>query len=159
MQQGDLRDGAVLDLPAMARASARRFACGLRGGQSRYTVTDLPRSPCGNRNRYVLQMPQSQGVSIGAPQVSQSGDWIACVWRRVASQAGVFTRAYLRNAATDWSYGSALLHRVPSGVLRGKAALQHASVHSAGVFKSAAGNSSIPIGQPASLRSIRSRNN
>jgi hypothetical protein len=37
------------------------------------------------------------------------------------------------------------------GVLRGKAALQHASVHSAGVFKSAAGNSSIPIGQPAYL--------
>ena len=29
------------------------------------------------------------------------------------------------------------------------------SVHSAGVFKSAAGNSSIPIGQPAYLRSIR----
>jgi hypothetical protein len=80
-------------------------------------------------------MQQSQGVSIGAPQVSQSEDWIACVWRRVASQAGVFTRAYLRNAATDWSYGSALLHRFPSGVLRGKAALQHASVHSAGVFK------------------------
>ena len=33
------------------------------------------------------------------------------------------------------------------------------SVHSAGVFKSAAGNSSIPIGHPAYLRSIRSRNN
>ena len=125
-------------------------------------MTDLPRSPCGNKNRYVRQMQQSQGVSNGAPQVSQYEDWIACVRRRVASQAGVFTRAYLRNAATDWSYGSALLHRVPSGVLRGKAALQHASVHSgdsAGVFKSAAGNSNIPIGQPGYLRSIRSRNN
>ena len=33
------------------------------------------------------------------------------------------------------------------------------SVHSAGVFKSAAGNSSIPIGHPAYLRSNRSRNN
>ncbi len=91
-------------------------------------MTGLPRSPCGSKNRYVRQMQQSQGVSNGAPQVSQYEDWIACVRRRVASQAGVFTRAYLRNAATDWSYGSALLHRFPSGVLRDKAALQHASL-------------------------------
>ena len=34
--------------------------------------------------------------------------------RRVVSQAGVFTRAYLRNAATCWSYERALLHRIPA---------------------------------------------
>jgi hypothetical protein len=101
-------------------------------GAARWSVTVCrdrpPRSPCEGKNRYLQQMKPSQGVSIGAPQVSQSEDWIARVWRRVASQAGVFMRAYLRNAATDWSYGSALLHRFPSGVLRGKAALQHASL-------------------------------
>ena len=71
---------------------------------------------------------QSQGVSIGAPKVSQSEDWIANVRRRVVSQAGVFTRAYPRNAATDWSYERALLHRVPNGVLRGIATIQQASL-------------------------------
>jgi len=101
-------------------------------GAARRSVTvcrDRPaQQPLREQEQIRVQMQQSQGVSIGAPQVSRSEDWIACVWRRVASQAGVFTRACLRNAATDWSYGSALLYRVPSGVLRGKAALQHASL-------------------------------
>jgi hypothetical protein len=52
--------------------------------------------------------------SNGAPQISQSEDWIICVWRRVVSQAGVmvFTRAYLRNATINWSYERSLLHCV-----------------------------------------------
>ena len=55
----------------------------------------------------------SQGVSNRAPQTcSQSEDRIICVRRGCASQAG-FTRAYLRNAATDWSYGIDLLDRIP----------------------------------------------
>ena len=54
----------------------------------------------------------SQGVSNRAPQTrSQSADRIICVRRGVASQPG-FTRAYLRNAGTYWSYERALLHRI-----------------------------------------------
>ncbi len=65
-------------------------------------------------------------TSNGAPQISQSEDWIICVWRRVVSQAGavVFTRAYLRNAtfrrSSAWHSHNAA----------------HISVHSTGLFSS-----------------------
>ena len=101
-------------------------------GAARRSVTvyrDRPApQPLREQEQIRAVMWQSQGVSIGAPKVSQSEDWIANVRRRVVSQAGVFTRAYPRNAATDWSYERALLHRVPNGVLHGIATIQQASL-------------------------------
>jgi hypothetical protein len=54
-----------------------------------------------------------------------------------------------------WVYQCRVLYVVD---ILDTAILQRISVHSAGVFKSAADNRLNPIGQPASLRSILSRN-
>ena len=101
-------------------------------GATRRSVTvsrDQPApQPLREQEQIRAVMWQSQGVSIGAPKVSQSEDWIANVRRRVVSPAGAFTRAYPRNAATDWSYERALLHCVPKGVLRGIVTIQQASL-------------------------------
>ncbi len=42
--------------------------------------------------RSVPGVPARGSVTYAIALVSQSEDWIACVWRRVASQTGVFTR-------------------------------------------------------------------
>ena len=55
-----------------------------------------------------------RGMSNRAPLKPQSKDRSLCVRRRVVSQAGKLTRAYLRNAGTYWSYERALLYRIPS---------------------------------------------
>ncbi len=64
-------------------------------GATRRSVTvsrDQPaQQPLREQEQIRAVMWQSQGVSIGAPKVSQSEDWIANVRRRVVSQAGVFT--------------------------------------------------------------------
>ncbi len=74
-------------------------------------MTDQPRSPCGSKNRYVLNC-DSRKKSNGASYFTQSEDCDQL--QRVAScQAGVFTRAYLRNAATGRTYERALLIHVP----------------------------------------------
>ncbi len=86
-------------------------------------MTDQPRSPCGSKNKYVLNCDgrkKSNGASHFTTLISFRG------WR-VVSLAGVFTRAYLRNAATGRTYERALLIHVP-GVLRVIAAAQHASL-------------------------------
>jgi hypothetical protein len=99
-------------------------------GATRRSVTvcrDRPApQPLREQEQIRAVMWQSQGVSIGAPTVLQSEDWIANIRRRVVSQAGVFTRAYPRNAATGWSCERALLHRIPNGVMRGIATIQQA---------------------------------
>ncbi len=99
---------------------------GLRGVQSRYAVTNPPRSPCWSKNRYVLNS-DGRKKSDGAPQVSQSEDWITSIRWRAVSPAGVSTRAYDRNAVTDWNYERDFLNRVSYGVLRVIGAVQQAS--------------------------------
>jgi hypothetical protein len=70
---------------------------GLRGGQSRNAVTDPPRSPCGSKNRYMLHTAVAR-KSNGAPQISQSEDWIICAWRRVCH--GIHIENFQRNRHT-----------------------------------------------------------
>ena len=113
----------------------------------------------------MLQLQQSQGVSLGAPQqLSQSEDWISPAFGGELAARPVSLRE--RISGTPQPTGDTLepfytAFRVEFCVakLRYSTHLYQFSIHSAGVFKSAAGNSSIPIGQPAYLRSIRSRNN
>ena len=47
------------------------------------------------------------------PAQAQSKDRSLCVRRRVVSQAGKLTLAYLRNAGTYWGYDRALLYSIP----------------------------------------------
>ncbi len=101
----------------------------------------------------------------GASHFTQSHDWISFKGQRVVSQAGAFTQAYLRNTARSLGLPTGVTREpfytaYPNGVLYGIALdTARIAVSSAGVFKPAAGNSSIPIGQPAYLRSISSQNN
>jgi hypothetical protein len=76
-------------------------------------VTDPPRSLCRTETRCARSMRPVRGISNRAPLKPQSKDRSLCVRRRVISQAGKLSRAYLRNAGTYWSYDRALLYRIP----------------------------------------------
>ena len=93
----------ALAVPAMSlpRVLTRSLTCGtdceiVSHGMPWHSVTDHIAAPAGARTDTCC-------TTTVAGSVQQRG---------VASQAG-FTRAYLRNAATDWSYGRALFDRIP----------------------------------------------
>ena len=113
------RSGAWLVVSPAARSTERSVTRG---------VTDQPLQPLQVQDRCVLGMRPVRGISDRAPLKPQSKDRSLCVRRRVLSQAGRITRAYLRNAGTYWSYERALLFRIPEGVPHVIAAAQRASV-------------------------------
>ena len=118
-------------------------------------MTDPPRSPCGSKYRYVLYNGRCK-TSKGASHFTLSEDCDQlqrvescqpgrCLYASVSQERRNLLE--LRESPfTPHSQRSFAWHSRSSASI---------SVHSAGVFKSAAGNSSIPIGQPAYLRSIR----
>ena len=65
-------------------------------------VTDPPRSLCRTETRCARSMRPVRGISNRAPLKPQSKDRSLCVRRRVISQAGKLSRAYLRNAGTPY---------------------------------------------------------
>ena len=151
-----------------------RLRSGLRGSQSRM-ARPTPSQPLREQGKICAGPRPSQGISnIGRSTRSQPGRFNTPRHaRRTTGVTGVFLDALhapkefcLSLAAvqhTSLSHAASTQLRTRHFLLRleqlHKSENQTRSVHSAGVFKSAAGNSSIPIGQPASLRSIRSRNN
>jgi hypothetical protein len=99
------RSGAWLVVSPAARSTERSVTRG---------VTDPTLQPLQDQDRCVLGMRPVRGISDRASLKPQSKDRSLCVRRRVVSQAGKLTRAYLRNAGTYWSYERALLYRIPS---------------------------------------------
>ena len=113
------RSGAWLVVSPVARSTELSVTRG---------VTDPTLQPLQDQDRCVLGMRPVRGISDRASLKPQSKDRSLCVRRRVVSQAGKLTRAYLRNAGTYWSYERALLYRIPEGVPHVIAAAQRASV-------------------------------
>ena len=115
------RSGAWLVVSPVARSTELSVTRG---------VTDPTLQPLQDQDRCVLGMRPVRGISDRASLKLQSKDRSLCVRRRVVSQAGKLTRAYLRNAGTYWSYERALLYRIPEGVPHVIASRRSSACHS-----------------------------